>query len=68
MTIKIRRVHKHSHVGECPECGKPFAFRARWRVEAEYEAHRLAKHPNLFDVVRQMSTAIQGVGQAVLRG
>lgn len=58
MDFKAYRMRKHLHAGSCPECGKLFMFRARWRVEDEYETHRVAYHPTFMDAMRSVTTAL----------
>ena len=56
--IKVYKIRKHYYVGACPQCDRQFAFRRKWRVEHEFENHRLHTHPTFFDAMRAVGASL----------
>jgi len=56
--IKVYKIRKHYYVGACPQCDKQLAFRRKWRVEYEWEQHRLHVHPTFMDAIRSTTVAL----------
>ena len=63
-TIQVYKLRKHYYVGACPECNKLFAFRRKWRVEHEFEEHRVHNHPTFMDAIRSTTAALNRFREA----
>jgi hypothetical protein len=57
--IQVYKIRKHYYVGACPQCDKHFGFRRKWRVQREWEKHRLHVHPTFMDAIRSTTVALR---------